>query len=153
MLPMVVTGGAMGWLGIPLSFSSVTIFSVALGIAVDTTIHYLARLRLEVAVDHDHTKAMYRALRGAGRPMIFATILLVLGFGSILTSNFKFTFNFGLLGGIAIITALLGDLFVAPSLFLTFKPKVRRWELLEEHWKELDRKVTELLEKRGTKLE
>ncbi|MDP6958920.1 MAG: MMPL family transporter, partial [Planctomycetota bacterium] len=85
MLPMVVTGGAMGWLGIPLSFSSVTIFSVALGIAVDTTIHYLARLRLEVAVDHDHTKAMYRALKGAGRPMIFATILLVLGFGSILT--------------------------------------------------------------------
>jgi len=153
MLPMVVTGGAMGWIGIPLSFSSVTIFSVALGIAVDTTIHYLARLRLEVAVDHDHTKAMYRALKGAGRPMIFATILLVLGFGSILTSNFKFTFHFGLLGGIAIVTALLGDLFVAPSLFLTFKPKVRRWELLEEHWKELDRKVSELLEKRGTKLE
>ncbi len=153
MLPMVVTGGAMGWIGIPLSFSSVTIFSVALGIAVDTTIHYLARLRLEVAVDHDHTKAMYRALRGAGRPMIFATILLVLGFGSILTSNFKFTFNFGLLGGIAIVTALLGDLFVAPSLFLTFKPKVRRWERLEAHWKELDKKVTELLKKRGTKLD
>ncbi len=153
MLPMVVTGGAMGWIGIPLSFSSVTIFSVALGIAVDTTIHYLARLRLEVAVDHDHTKAMYRALKGAGRPMIFATILLVLGFGSILTSNFKFTFHFGLLGGIAIVTALLGDLFVAPSLFLTFKPKVRRWELLEEHWKELDRKVSELLEKRGAKLD
>ena len=73
--------------------------------------------------------------------------------GSILTSNFKFTFHFGLLGGIAIVTALLGDLFVAPSLFLTFKPKVRRWEKLEEHWKELDRRVSDVLEKRGAKLD
>ena len=57
------------------------------------------------------------------------------------------------LAAIAIVVALLGDLFVAPSLFLTFKPKVRRWETLEEHWKELDRKVTEMLKKRGKKLD
>lgn len=153
MLPMVFTAGMMGWLGIQLTFSTVTIFSVALGIAVDTTIHYLTRLRLEVPVDGDHTAAMYRTLRGAGRPMIFSTLLLILGFGSILTSSFKFTFHFGLLGGIAILTALLCDLFVTPAIMLSFKPAIGRWEKLEKKLQEIDQKLAQMLEKRGTKLD
>jgi len=152
-LPMVFVAGLMGWIGIPLNFSTITIFSIALGIAVDTTIHYLARLRVEVAADGDHVAAMYRALRGAGRPMIFSTILLVLGFGSILTSSFKFTFYFGVLGGAAILAALLCDLFVTPSLMVAFKPAVGRWSKLESKFKELDRRLAEMLEKRGVRAE
>jgi hypothetical protein len=116
-LPMVFTAGLMGWAGIDLNFSTVTVFSISLGIAVDTTIHYLARLRVELGRDGDPAAAMRRAVRGAGGPMIFGTLLLVVGFGSILTSNFLFTFHFGLLGGFTLLTALLCDLFVTPTLF------------------------------------
>lgn len=124
-IPMIFTAGFMGWMGIDLNFSTVTVFSIALGIAVDSTIHYIARLRLELAKDPEPRGAMRRAVRGAGAPMIFSTVLLVVGFGSILTSNFVFTFHFGLLGGVALVTALFGDLFVAPSLFMVFVPRAR----------------------------
>jgi len=125
-LPMVFTAGLMGWAGIDLNFSTVTVFSISLGIAVDTTIHYLSRLRVELARDPDPTVAMHRAVRGAGGPMIFSTLLLVLGFGAILTSNFLFTFHFGLLGGFALLSALLCDLFVTPTLFRALGP--RSWK-------------------------
>lgn len=151
MLPMVTTAGIMGWGGIPLNFTSITIFSIVLGIAVDTTIHYLARLRLEVAADGDHVQAMHRTLRGAGRAMIFSTLLLVLGFGSILTSSFKFTFYFGVLGGAGLLVALVCDLFVTPALMLHFKPAVGKWTALESKFKDLDRRLTEMLEKRECK--
>ncbi len=127
-LPMLFTAGFMGWAGIDLNFSTVTIFSISLGIAVDTTIHYLARLKLELGRDSDPREAMRRAVRGAGGPMIFATTLLVVGFGAILTSNFVFTFHFGLLGGVALLSALFCDLFVTPTLFLAFRPRLRALE-------------------------
>ncbi len=122
-LPILFTAGLMGWLGIDLNFSTVTVFSISLGIAVDTTIHYLARLRLEIGKDGDPRGAMRRAVRGAGGAMILSTALLVFGFGAILTSNFVFTFHFGLLGGFALVTALLCDLFVTPVLFRFFGPR------------------------------
>lgn len=125
-LPMLLTAGFMGWMGIDLNFSTVTVFSISLGIAVNTTIHYLARLRAELPLDADPRAAMARAVRGAGGPMIFSTLLLILGFGAILTSNFVFTFHFGLLGGFALLAALFGDLFVTPVLFVAFPPSARR---------------------------
>ena len=126
-LPIIFTAGFMGWLGIDLNFSTVTIFSIALGIAVDSTIHYLSRLRVELSQDPEPAGAMRRAVKGAGAPMIFTTMMLLVGFGAILTSNFTFTFNFGLLGGFAVLTALLCDLFVAPVLFMLFRPGRRSY--------------------------
>lgn len=124
-LPMLITAGFMGWAGIDLNFSTVTVFAISLGISVDTTIHYLSRLRLEIARDPEPAGAMRRAVRGAGGPMIVGTTLLVAGFGAILTSNFVFTFHFGLLGGVALASTLLCDLFVTPMLFVAFKPRLR----------------------------
>ncbi|OGG50011.1 MAG: hypothetical protein A3F84_02285 [Candidatus Handelsmanbacteria bacterium RIFCSPLOWO2_12_FULL_64_10] len=124
-LPMAVTAGLMGYLDIDLNFSTITVFSVSLGLAVDNTIHFLSRYRIEIHREPDHVKAIYRTLEGVGRPMVFSTILLVLGFSAILTSNFKFTFYFGLLGGVTVFTALLGDLFVLPVLLIWFRPTVR----------------------------
>jgi predicted RND superfamily exporter protein len=116
----------MGWAGVNLSFSTVTIFSISLGIAVDNTIHYLARFRLEIEKDGDHVGAMRRTLHGAGRPMLFTTVMLLMGCATILTSNFMFTFYFALLGGFTITVALLADLFVTPSLFLLLRPRIAR---------------------------
>lgn len=145
-LPMAVTAGAMGFLDIPLNFTTVTIFSIVLGIAVDTSIHYLARVRMEVAQDGDHVAALYRTMRGTGRAMIFSTLLLVLGFGSILTSSFKFTFYFGLLGGIGLLSALICDLFVTPSLMVVFKPKVGDWARCRI--REMTERVTAVMRKK-----
>jgi len=127
-VPMFATAGLMGALGLQLNFSTATIFSISLGIAVDSTIHYLSRLRVELTQDADPAEAMRRAIVGAGRPMIFGTLLLVLGFSSILTSNFRFTFNFGLLGGFTMIVALLCDLTMTPTLMYVARPKVRPWK-------------------------
>lgn len=118
LVPLLVTAGLMGFLGIDLNFTTVTVFSISLGLAVDNTIHYLARHRLEVAAGGEPVEAMRRAIRGAGRPMVFSTMLLILGFGAILTSNFRFTFHFGLLGGATVLAALLADLFLTPALMM-----------------------------------
>ena len=79
--------------------------------------------------------------------MVFTTILLILGFGAILTSNFQFTFYFGLLGGFTVLVALFADLFVTPSLFLLIKPKIKRWQMLEDKWKKVNEKLTKLFGK------
>lgn len=122
-IPLLVTSALMGFLGIELNFTTVTVFSVSLGLAVDNTIHYLARHRMEAALDRDAVAAMRRAIRGAGRPMIFSTMLLILGFAAILTSNFRFTFHFGLLGSATILSALLADLFLTPVLMILVRPR------------------------------
>lgn len=119
-IPVALTGGLMGFAGIWVNFSTITIFSISLGIAVDNTIHYLARYKEEIAKDGDPVKAMTRVLTTAGRAMIFGTIVLVGGFAAIITSNFVFTRNFALLGGITMISALLADLFLTPTLLLVF---------------------------------
>lgn len=153
MTPIIVTMGFMGIVGIDLNFSTVMIFSVALGIAVDNTIHYLTRYRLEIAVDGDPTQAMVRTLKGAGRPMIFSTVLLLVGFGSLLTSNFVFTFNFGILGGVALFAALLSDLTLMPGLMHFFRPRVTRWEKVEERLKKVSQMVDQMLAKKGISME
>lgn len=119
-IPVAMTGGLLGFAGIWLNFSTITIFSISLGIAVDNTIHYLARYKEEMAKDRDPVKAMTRVLTTSGRAMIFGTVVLVGGFGAIITSNFVFTRNFALLGGITMISALLADLFLTPTLLLVF---------------------------------
>jgi len=124
-LPMGVTAGLMGHLKIDLNFSTATVFSVSLGLAVDNTIHFLSRYRREVLADPEPAGAVARTLEGVGPAMIFSTLLLILGFGAILTSDFRFTFYFGLLGGVTMLAALLADLFVLPLLLLAFRPKVR----------------------------
>lgn len=134
-LPMVVTAGLMGYLKIDLNFTTVTVFSISLGLAVENTIQFLVRYRQEFAADGVHAAAVERTLLSVGRPMVFSTMLLILGFGAILTSNFKFTFYFGLLGGVTMLAALAADLFVLPLLLLVFKPKVRTLREFLARWK------------------
>ncbi|MEK7865590.1 MAG: MMPL family transporter [Planctomycetota bacterium] len=128
LIPVAITGGIMGFAGFWLNFSTMTIFSISLGIAVNDTIHYLARYREEIVKDGDGVKTMQRVLISTGRTMIFGTALLVAGFASIVTSNFMFTRNFGILGGITMITAMLADLFLTPTLMLVF----HAWEAKRE---------------------
>ncbi|MBI4566852.1 MAG: MMPL family transporter [Planctomycetes bacterium] len=124
-VPLVVTLGAMGFLGIPLNFSTLMVFSIALGVAVNDTIHFCARFRIEIRVDGDYLWAVLRTLESTGRAMIFTGALLEIGFAILLFSNFQFTVNFGILGMVTMVAALLADLFLNPVLILLFRPKVK----------------------------
>lgn len=137
-VPLVVTAGLMGWAGVDLNFSTVTVFTISLGLAVDNTIHFLSRFRVEMVEDQDPVEATRRTILGAGRPMIFTSILLTVGFAAILTSSFRLTFYFGLLGGVTILAALFADLFILPALMLVFRPRVARWEAVQKRLEQLD---------------
>ncbi len=121
--PMFILVAFMAVSGIGLKVSTAFIFAIAFGIAVDDTIHFLARLRRERAEGHDHTEAVRITITGTGRAIVQTTVVLVLGFGFLLGSEFLANFNFGLLTGVTLTAALVADLTLLPALLLTF----RRW--------------------------
>ena len=126
--PIVITLGAMGWFGIELNIATAMIASVAIGIAVDDTIHFISRLRREFGKDHDYRAASHRAITSVGRAIVSTSVVISAGFGVLLLSNFLPTIYFGLLTGITMITALLGVLFMLPSCLILLKPPIKEWK-------------------------
>ncbi|MCK4598319.1 MMPL family transporter [Candidatus Bipolaricaulota bacterium] len=114
--PIVFVLGLMGHAGFSLNMATAIIASIAIGIVVDDTIHYFSHFRHEFQVTGDKEKAMVSALQGVGRALCFTSIILALGFGIFLFSGSSILVNYGILSGVAVITALLGDLFIGPVL-------------------------------------
>ena len=130
-LPLLLLSGMMGWLAIPLRTSTVLIFSLGLGLAVNDTIHFLARYRAERDDSGDLDGRIERTLNTTGRAIIFTSVILILGFLSLLSSSFIGIFQLGILGTTAIFGALLGDLFLLPVLLKALRidaPKANRKE-------------------------
>ncbi|MBI3270622.1 MAG: MMPL family transporter [Planctomycetes bacterium] len=123
LIPMLTTFGFMGATGISVSFSTMTIFSISLGVAVDNTIHFLSKYKQLQAEGADPEAASARTLATIGNGMVLSGIILVLGFATIMTSNFGFTANFGLLGLVTMVVAVLADLHITPLLALLCPPK------------------------------
>ena len=73
----------------------------------------------------DYDQALCRTFEGTGRPIIFTSLLLFLGFGVLTTSTFVPTRNFGMLSAVTMLTALLGDLYLLPALLWVFKPRLK----------------------------
>jgi uncharacterized protein len=121
-LPLAVGLGYMTVAGIRLAPATVIIFSIALGIAVDDTIHFFSRYREEVQGGRSAGEAVRATLRTAGRAMVFTSLVLVSGFSVTVLSNFPGTANFGELGAVILLTALFTDLLVTPSCMLVFRP-------------------------------
>jgi predicted RND superfamily exporter protein len=128
-IPILITLGTMGVCGISLNFMTVPIAAIALGLAVDDTIHFLSRFRLEFRKDGSYAAAIERTLESAGKPIIITSVILVVGFLIFLFSDFQYTRNLGMLISFTMASALLGDLFVLPALLLVFKPVGRKAEL------------------------
>lgn len=122
LIPILLTLGFMGILGIKLNFVTSAFAGVSLGLAVDDTIHFLARYKKEMRKDGDHVKAMFRTFEVTGKAIIFTSIIFAAGFCIFLFSGFKVTQNFGILVGFTVISALFGDLILLPSLLLLLKP-------------------------------
>jgi predicted RND superfamily exporter protein len=121
-VPLAAAAGLMGFAHLPLRVGTSIILPVSLGITVDFTIQYLARVRQEWSVDHDYAAATRRALLGAGRAMTFAAVVLILGFLSLLIPEFLVFRHLGLLGGWTMLIALLANLFVTPVLVMRLRP-------------------------------
>jgi len=123
LIPIAITLGVMGYLGINLDVATIMIASVAIGISVDDTIHFLYRFKSEFKKDGDHYLAIQRTLAGVGRALIFTTVVATCGFLIFCLSSFTPIQYFGLLTGISMISALAANLFIIPSCILLFKPR------------------------------
>ncbi len=122
-LPLVVIAGFMGYFGVDIKPSSAVIFTIAFGIAVDDTIHYLARLKVELQRGYTLADALQITTQKTGRAIIITSMILVAGFGSLISSAFNSTMLMGILVCGTILTALIADLILLPALFYLTHPK------------------------------
>jgi len=114
--PIVLTLGLMGYGGFHLNMATAIIASIAIGIVVDDTIHYFSHFKAEYQQRKELPIAMRGALLEVGPALIFASMVLVLGFIIQMFSQTSILLDFGILSSIAILTALCGDLFIGPVL-------------------------------------
>ena len=126
LLPVFLGFGLMGFLGIPLSASTVMIASVGIGIAVDDTIHFLMRYRRELGAGGSAAGAARRALLGTGRAMVYSSAGLAAGFSVLMFASFRPNREFGMLIAFILVVALLADLFATPYLVRAFRLFERR---------------------------
>ncbi|MBM4389409.1 MAG: MMPL family transporter, partial [Deltaproteobacteria bacterium] len=120
-LPLFMTFGFMGYTGITLRTATAVIFAISLGIAVNDTIHLLARFSSEVREGKDLTTALKDSVRTTGMAMMISTFVLIIGFSINLFSDFVAVYHFGILISITIFWALLADLFLTPALIHVFR--------------------------------
>jgi hypothetical protein len=116
--PLLLTFAYMGYEGITLNTTTIIIFAISLGLAVDDTIHFLARYREESARRANTYDALIHTYFGAGRAIMLTSVLLLVGMGVLLFSDFQPTNYFGSLTGITIAGAVFGDLILLPPLLL-----------------------------------
>ncbi len=122
-LPMIAAVGFMGLAGITVRSSIALIFAVALGIAVDDTIHILLRYRRERRRGKGVRRSVYATVLWAGRPVVLTSTILFCGFLAFTLSDFKATLQFGLIAAVTIATALVGDILLLPALILIGRRK------------------------------
>ncbi len=124
-IPQILTAGMMGYFGIPIKPSTILIFSIALGISVDNTIHFLSRYRLHLRNnDWKIRPSVLAALVETGYSMLYSAIVLFFGFYIFTLSSFGGTEALGYLVSFTLIIALLSNLFVLPSLLLTLDKRI-----------------------------
>jgi len=128
-IPLVITAGIMGYFAIPLKPSTVLIFSIAFGISVDDSIHFLAKYRQELFANNFFVPvAISKSLRETGASMIYTSIILFAGFIIFAWSEFGGTIALGVLTSITLLIAMCTNLILLPGLLLAFDDGKRRKE-------------------------
>ncbi len=122
LLPVATIFGVMGWSGISLDMMTITVAAISFGIAVDDTIHYIYRFRIELQKDGNYVAAMHRAHESIGSAMYYTTLVIMAGFSVLMLSNFYPTIHFGLLIVLTMFMAIVADLLLLPVLLLWIKP-------------------------------
>ncbi|NOQ46506.1 MAG: MMPL family transporter, partial [Desulfobulbaceae bacterium] len=125
--PILIIMGIMGWFAIPLDMFTMLVASVAIGLAVDDTVHFIYNFKRYYTESGDVREAVGHTLHTAGRAMMTASIVLSIGFFIFMFASMNNVFYFGLLVGMAIILALIGDFFLAPALMAMTADKILRY--------------------------
>lgn len=133
MLPLLITAGLMGFFDIPIKPSTILVFSIAFGISVDDTIHFLAKYRQELLANNWKVKpAVYSALKETGVSMFYTSIVLFFGFLVFTVSSFGGTIALGGLVSVTLLLAMVSNLLLLPSLLLSFEKKIANQKVLKE---------------------
>tara|TARA_Y100001960_G_C14574247_1_gene777427 strand:- start:539 stop:922 length:384 start_codon:yes stop_codon:yes gene_type:complete len=123
-----IAAAVMGFQDIKLRPTTAMTFAIALGIAVDDTIHFLARFRQEYFKYGDIQKSIKVTLETTGKAILSTTIVLALGFAVLYFSELMPNHEFGILATIVLSVALVGSVLLLPALLVLFKPKLNRRE-------------------------
>ena len=133
LLPLAITAGIMGFVGVPIKPSTILVFSIAFGISVDDTIHFLAKYRQELTSNHWRIqKSVYAALRETGVSMFYTSIVLFFGFSVFTISSFGGTVALGALVSATLLFAMLANLILLPSLLLSLERSIANKEVLKK---------------------
>jgi len=122
-LPLLMLAAIMGYFGIDLKVSTAVIFTISFGIAVDDTIHFMSKFKLELGKGKSTLYALKRTYLSTGRAIVLTTLILCSGFLLLIMSDFLGTFYVGLLLSLTLLFALIADLFILPVLLLLFFKK------------------------------
>lgn len=121
MIPLVITAGVMGWCGIALKPSTVLVFSIALGIAIDVTIRFLVNYKQDlVRYDYDIIATVKATIQETGISIIYTSLILAAGFIVFLVSEFDGTKALGYLTALTLFMALITNLTILPVLLVAF---------------------------------
>ncbi len=133
LLPLIITAGVMGFVGVPIKPSTILVFSIAFGISVDDTIHFLAKYRQElIANNWKIKKSIYSALRESSVSMFYTSIVLFFGFSVFALSSFGGTVALGALVSITLLFAMLSNLLLLPTLLLSLERSIANKETMKK---------------------
>jgi predicted RND superfamily exporter protein len=119
-IPLAITAGVMGWVGVPLKPSTVLIFSVALGIAIDITIRFLVNYKQELPhQQYDMKKTVIGTIHSTGISIIYTSLVLIAGFIIFCFSGFGGTQALGWLTSLTLVTATFTNLVLLPALLIS----------------------------------
>jgi predicted RND superfamily exporter protein len=125
LFPLIMTAGIMGYFGIPLKPSTILVFSVAFGISIDDTIHFLAKYRQELkSTNYNIGQSVILAIRETGVSMFYTSVVLFFGFSVFVASSFGGIVALGILISITLVIAMLGNLLLLPTLLLSFEKMI-----------------------------
>lgn len=119
-IPLVIIAGVMGLAGINLKITTAIVFTISFGIAIDDTIHFLSKFKLELNKGKSKLYALKRTYISTGKAIVLTSAILISGFLLLLMSSFMGTFYMGLMICITLFAAILADLFVLPLLLIYF---------------------------------
>ena len=138
-IPQIITAGIMGFVGIPLKPSTILVFSIALGITVDNTIHYLSKYRQELKFhDWKIKESALLAIRDSGASMVYTSLVLLFGFGCFAASEFEGTRALGVLTAVTLLVAMFSNLIVLPALLLSFQRSITTKSFQEPFFQIMD---------------
>jgi predicted RND superfamily exporter protein len=119
-LPVLVTLGTMGWLGVKLDVATVLIAAVSLGIAIDDSIHFLHAYLRQISAGNDVPAALKNALDSVGKPILITSLVLICGFLSMINSSFVPLVYLGIFFSLNIFIAYVADVIFVPALISMF---------------------------------